>query len=636
LVSQRLRSQLAAGNLRRLGTVALVLSLLSLGALAQSYRGGVRGSVKDGGGATIPGAKVSLVDVGTKVARSTFTNDLGEYVFNAVEPADYNIVVEYPGFKKLERSARIGTQEFLTVDIAMEVGEVTESVQVTEEVPLIETSNASTGQTVDRQKLVDLPNLGRNAFMMSKLTSNVVQIGNPLFNRMQDQSGSSQISIAGGPVRGNNYLVDGVPITDSVNRAIIIPTIESVEEVKIQANTYDAEMGRTGGGVFNTYMKAGSNEWHGSAFGYIRPRELSANNFFNNRSGQERPDTSWENFGASIGGAIFVPKFYDGRNKTFFWLGYEGYNQVSGLTSNFALPTIAERNGDFSSTISPVAGAGQLMIYDPETTVIGANGTYSRTPFMNNTIPVARQSPIARAALATIPTPTSTASSFGGNNYVANATLVDTADQFTAKLDHQLFSWWRISGSYLWYHSLEPGEYWFNTVSSPGQWTLDRVVNATAINNLITPDPTTVISVRYGFNRFPNEDGQRSQGFNVASLGFPTSLVSQLQTAVFPAFNFQTLTSIAPGGTGQTIFHSKNFLVGVSKFLGRHSVKFGFDYRRINNDGIAFSNMSLSFDNSFTRASHAVNNASGADIASMLLGNNGWIITVAMCTTTSV
>jgi hypothetical protein len=590
----------------------------SLGLFAQSYRGGVRGAVKDAGGATVPGAKVALIDVGTNVARNTVTNDAGEYVFNAVEPADYKVVVEFPGFKKLERPVRIGTQEFLTIDIALEVGDVTESIQVTEEVPLIETSNASTGQVVDRQKLVDLPNLGRNPFMMSKLSPNIVQIGNPTFNRMQDQSGSSQISIAGGPVRGNNYLVDGVPITDSVNRATIIPTIESVEEVKVQANTYDAEMGRTGGGVFNTYMKSGSNDWHGSAFGYIRPRELSANNFFRNRSGLERPQTSWENFGASIGGPLSIPGLYDGKNKTFFWLGYEGYNQVTALTSVFAVPTAAEREGNFANTIGP--GGSQLTIFDPNTTVIAANGNYTRTPFANNTIPLARQSSIARNALATAPLPNGSASIYGGQNYRAEASLDDTADQFTAKLDHQLTSWWRVSGSYLWYHSLEPGENWFGTVSSPSQWTLDRTVNATAINNLITPDPTTVLSIRYGFNRFPNEDGQRSFGFNLGSLGFPSSFVSQIQAPIFPAFNFSTLTSLAPGGVGQTIFHSKNFLVGVSKFLGRHSVKFGFDYRRINNDGISFPNTSFSFDNSFTRASQVPTAANGADLASMLLG----------------
>ena len=118
---------------------------------------------------------------------------------------------------------------------------------------------------IDNQKVTDLPNMGRNPFMLSKIVQNVIPVGNPAYNRMEDQTGSSQISIAGGPVRGNNYLLDGIPITDADNRAIIIPSLEAVQEVKIQANTYDAEMARTGGGMFNTLMKSGTNEYHGSA-----------------------------------------------------------------------------------------------------------------------------------------------------------------------------------------------------------------------------------------------------------------------------------------------------------------------------------------------------------------------------------
>ncbi len=178
---------------------------------------------------------------------------------------------EAPGFKKFERKGIIvATQASVTADAKLEVGQVSESVQVTEVTPLIESSNASQGQELDNQKLSDLPNLGRNPFMMSKLSNNIVQVGPPAYNRMEDQSGSSMISIAGGPVRGNNYLLDGVPITDSNNRAIIIPTLETVEDVKIQANTYDAEMARTGGGMFNTLMKSGGNTYHGSAYGHLR------------------------------------------------------------------------------------------------------------------------------------------------------------------------------------------------------------------------------------------------------------------------------------------------------------------------------------------------------------------------------
>ena len=157
---------------------------------------------------------------------------------------------------------------------------------MTESAPLVETSNASQGQVIDNQKLTDLPNLGRNPFMMSKLAQNVVPVGNPAYNRMEDQSGSSQISIAGGPVRGNNYLIDGVPITDATNRAIIIPSLEAVQEVKIQANTYDAEMARTGGGMFNTLMKSGTNNYHGSLYGHLRRTAWDANSFFNNAAGR--------------------------------------------------------------------------------------------------------------------------------------------------------------------------------------------------------------------------------------------------------------------------------------------------------------------------------------------------------------
>lgn len=605
---------------RLIGSLALLTLVFSLSVFAQSYRGGLRGVVKDAGGATIPGAKVALVDVGTNVARNTVSNDGGEYVFNAVEPADYKIVVEFPGFKKLERATRIGTQEFLTVDVSMEVGDVTESIQVTEEVPLIETSNASTGQTVDRQKLVDLPNMGRNPFMMSKISSNIVQVGNPNFNRMQDQSGSSQISIAGGPVRGNNYLIDGVPITDSINRAVIIPTIESVEEVKIQANTYDAEMGRTGGGTFNTFMKSGSNEFHGSAFGYMRRKNMAANPFFNNRAGVGRPDTKWDNFGASFGGPVWIPKVYDGKNKTFFWLGYEGYNQVSSLTNNFNLPTAAERIGDFSASRN-IQG-GMQTIYDPNTTVIAPNGTFSRTPFAGNRIPVGRINALGQNVANTFPNPTNAAARYGAPNYTAVASLDDTADQLTGKVDHQVADWWRVSASYLWYNSLEPGENWFRTISSPGQWTLGRVVNATQLNNLITPDPTTVITVRYGFNRFPNENGQVSQGFNLGAFGFDSAFASTVQFPVFPNISFQNMAALGTNSAGQQIFHSKNFLVGVSKFLGRHSVKAGFDYRRVNNDGLNFGNSAgqFSFDDTFTRAGTQGDNVTGADMASMLLG----------------
>jgi hypothetical protein len=190
----------------------MLFLLCATGLSAQSFYGSLRGRVVDQSGSVIPGATVSLIDQGTGLQRSTVSGGAGEYAFASLNPATYTVSASSPGFKLLERSGVvISTQSAVTVDLEMEIGAVTEQVFVTEEVPLLETGNASTGTVVDNQKLIDLPNLGRNAFMMSKLSEAIVQTGNPKFNRMQDQSGSSQISIAGGPVRGNNYTLDGGP-----------------------------------------------------------------------------------------------------------------------------------------------------------------------------------------------------------------------------------------------------------------------------------------------------------------------------------------------------------------------------------------------------------------------------------------
>ncbi len=269
---------------------------------AQNFVGGVRGLVQDPGGAVIAGATVTLTNQATGVANVTTTNATGQYSFSQVDPATYSISVEAQGFKKLTHpDVVVGTQETVGVDITMELGQMTESVQVTTEVPLVENTNASNGQVLNSQQVTDLPNLNRNVFLLSKLSANVVYAGDPRDTRFQDQSASSQIAIAGGPIRGNNYFVDGIPITDSTNRAVIIPTYEGVQEMKVQEGTYDATMGRTGGGVFNTVLKTGTNDFHGDVFGFDRTTALTANTFFNNAAGVPRAISTYTNFGGGHG-----------------------------------------------------------------------------------------------------------------------------------------------------------------------------------------------------------------------------------------------------------------------------------------------------------------------------------------------
>jgi hypothetical protein len=589
-------------------------------ASAQSFYGSLRGLITDPAGAAISNAKVTLIDEATSVSRAAVTSGSGEYVFTNLNPATYSVVVENPGFKKIERKGiTVATQAAVTVDLKLEVGDVTQSIQVTEEVPLIDTATASQGAVIDRQKLIDLPNLGRNPFMMSRLAPTVQQVGNPAYSRMQDQSGSSNISINGGPARGNNYLVDGVPITDFANRAIIIPSLEAVEEVKVQISTYDAEMGRTGGGMFNTLLKSGSNSYHGALMGYMRETEWMGNLFFSNRAGRPRIDSPNKTYAGSFGGAVWLPKIYNGKNRTFFNLGFEGYRDTQAAAREQFAPTARERVGDFSQTLN--SAGNPLMIYDPVTTA--ADG--SRQAFPGNIIPASRIDTVGRNIAATymLPNLSTWNGRYGANNLAGSGPLPSKADQKFIKFDHNFTQWWRASLSYMKYNSEEPGENPYPTISSPDQWILERLVDATAFNNTITPNATTVIAVRYGFNRFPNIGTQKSQNFNVASLGFSNNFVKDIPSQTFPNVAMENAYSLGTNNNFNYVHHSKNFSTQVSKFIGKHTVKLGYDYRKLNTDGLDFGNSSgaFSFNNRFTNLNANSNStASGADIASLLLG----------------
>src|SRR3989442_4101197 len=299
----RMRTSLLLGAVLTLSVVGSVFG--------QGFQGGLRGSIKDAGG-VIPGVEVALTNEQTNIKRSTVTNERGEYVFANVDPGNYGVKATLQGYKTIDRAGvRIGTQQFLTLDLTMEVGAITEDVTVTGEAPLIDTSNASTGTVLDTQALQTLPAPGRNAFMIGTTVPTVIPTGDTQFNRQQDQTNASLLSLGGGTRRGNSYTLDGVPITDLRNRASANPTIEALEDVKVQVHTYDAEMGRTGGGVFNTTLKTGSNDFHGTGFFQTRPIWGEKNNFFSKKAGIPKPNNPYYPGGGGFGGPIH-------NNPTFF------------------------------------------------------------------------------------------------------------------------------------------------------------------------------------------------------------------------------------------------------------------------------------------------------------------------------
>ena len=410
-------------------TTFLLVAVTSLGR-AQSFQGGLRGAVKEKeADRVIPGVTVVLVNQATNISRDTVSNSSGEYSFPAVTPGTYTVKAALDGFSTFERRGlTIGTQQFITLDLTMQVGSFEEAITVTGAAPLLETSNASLGHVLDNKTLESLPALNRNAYMSAVITVPTVQAqGNPYFSRMEDQSNGSLVSLGGGPLRANNYLLDGVSVTDLTGRTSVFVTPEAIEELKVQVHTYDAEMGRSGGGVFNTTGRSGSNVVHGSAFGQLRPNWSLATNYFDERAGKPKLDTPYYRYwGGSVGGPIK-------QNKTFFWFAHEGYQTGSALTGSLFLPTDRELAGDFSQSFDK--NGKLIVLYDPATTQQLANGTYTREPFPNNTIPLSRISPTARAIAQFLPKPDTQVSAAGGvANKQATVPVQTWADQYYLEL----------------------------------------------------------------------------------------------------------------------------------------------------------------------------------------------------------
>src|SRR5262245_38730315 len=339
-----MRSLKVVQVLMRLAVIVVAMTMAG-SASAQTFTGGMRGAVRDANG-VVPGVTVELVNESTGISREAVSNAQGEYNFAAVQPGTYTVKASLTGFKTYENKAvRIAAQQFITLDILLEVGQLQETITVTGASPLIDTSNASTGAVIDSTQLQSLPTGGRSAFLFAVTVPTVVASGDAQFNRQQDQTNASLLSLGGGTRRGNNYLVDGVPITDMRNRASANPSIEAIEDVAVQVHTYDAETGATGGGVFNVATKSGTNNWHGSGFYQNRPKWGAANGYFAALNNVPKPDTYFHLGGGAVGGPIL-------RNRTFFWFSTEGYGSNTTRTGDLRFPTSRERNGDFSQSFN--------------------------------------------------------------------------------------------------------------------------------------------------------------------------------------------------------------------------------------------------------------------------------------------
>jgi len=650
----------------------LVAALAGSSASAQTTYGAVRGLVKDPQGAVLVGATVTLTNEGQALTRTTKTSASGEYTFTSVEPGLYTVSVALDGFKKEEdKGIAVETGATDTVDLALQLGGSTETVEVSTAEPLIDNANANGGQSFDSVQLEELPNLGRNPFVFEKLDTAVTPVGDPRYVRAEDQTGQSTISVAGAPIGANNFAVDGIPISQSNGGVTFIPSLEAVSDVKVQSNTYDAEVGRAGGGMFNTTLKSGTDQYHGAIYGMTRQTNWSANSWTNNRTPYSvngvvvaaqtpRPAVETYLYATALGGKVpFSDKFKYTKN-TFFWVTEEGYRQAQPLpgSGTYIVPTPAEIGGDFSADCA-------VSLFDPTTTTgTGArtkgnltgtptpctSGTTTYTPNANGgtMIPASYLNPIGVAIAKAYPTCTACANGGGVNNDFASDDFKTRSDMYSGKLDHQFAPWYTATVSYVHLATQEPTGSFIHTIyNSDG--ILHRFNDATAFNNVFQVNSTTILTAGYGFNRYYSHQVPYSYsafsggGFNQATgfggTGFNPAYVALVQSHTFPTITVSGVGPLAANsqaslGTsdgGPTIQSSRNVVIGVAKTAGKQDIKVGYVYRHLSNfqqplgssGTFYFNGQYTTADGKVPTGAKATTGNGGNALADLLLGNPG-------------
>src|SRR5688572_24384524 len=343
-------------------------------AFAQEVRASISGIVTDPSGSVVPGATITVTSVERNTSTSTVTSDTGNYLLQFLLPGHYRLTAELPGFKKLVREnivLQVGDKA--RMDVALEVGGSSESVVVNDAAPLLETETATRGQVITSQQIGDIPNNGRNVFQLVWAVPGVIKTST-YWGSMENYAlgNASGVSINGGKQKENETLMDGTIDTVANRDVNFQPPLESVKEFKVNTGIFDAAHGRTGGGVTTIITKSGTNAFHGSLYEFNKTDALGANPWVLNYLGEPKPHFVNNTFGFEVDGPVYLPKLFDGRNKVFFMVAYEGLQERSAGGDSTIVPTDATRAGDFSALSS--------TIYDPLTTrTVG--GQIVRDPF---------------------------------------------------------------------------------------------------------------------------------------------------------------------------------------------------------------------------------------------------------------
>ncbi|HWB82507.1 MAG TPA: carboxypeptidase regulatory-like domain-containing protein [Bryobacteraceae bacterium] len=603
----------------------IVLLACALGSLAfaQEFRSTLTGRVTDPSGAAVPNANVAAIKTDTNSRFETKSNADGLYTLPLLPPGPYEISAEAPGFKSYAQSGiNLSANQRVEVDVKLDLGKTSESVTVTADASQLETVTASSGQAITTREVENLPVNGRAPMDLAFLAFGVLTNGNRDQNRAFENAGFSNFAMGGAAVGANEALMDGVPNTGTLGttkrRASFSAPVDAVSEVKVEAFNVDAAYGGAGGGTVNIITKSGTNQLHGALGEFNQTSALAATPFFTNKGGGKKTVSRQNQWSATVGGPVYIPKLYDGRNKLFFFFAYEGEKDSEPAPTFATTPTDAERNGDFSSLL---ALGSNYKIYDPNTGVLSGKNVV-REPFPNNQIPKSRFNPVGVNLINLMGEPNHVGNADGtdnffsplvtGNNYHSYMARGDVnisdANKLTADMRTSL--WRQDNGSV--FHNISGGESAFRSL-----W-------GGMLDDVQTFSPTMVGNLRYGYNRYRAYYVQNSHGYDPTQLGFPSYIAANANALVIPQVSFSD--GFATLGSGHFVdqpFDTHQLLGNLTKVAGQHTIKFGAEFRlyRFSNFNWSGATGKYSFDSTWVKASSTSGSVPvGGSIAALLLG----------------
>src|SRR6266436_1286346 len=634
--------------------------LLSPPLRAQSTYGSIAGSVTDSSGAAIADAQVALTNLGTAEKRTQATGSDGLYSFVNLFPGRYKIEVEKTGFKRFTRpEVVVEVNQSARIDVTLQVGDVTQSVEVTGETPLLESETSSLGEVVEQRQTDELPLNGRNIFNLAFVAPSVVPQGNSYGTPVgKNPFDFGNFQVGGSFGNQSAEYLDGQPLNIGyINLPLIIPTQDSIGEFKVQYNNLGPDWGKFSGGVINFSTRSGSNEWHGSAYEYLRNKVLNANEFFANAGGIKRPPFTQNQYGATLGGAAV-------KEKLFFFFSWESFGLRQGTVFTTTVPTLKERGGagasgpfDFSALCGSTFSGGICndrilatgapagtpcatgmtpstlclvahQIYDPLTV---NTSTGARTAFSGNIIPATRIDPTSKILLGLlIPNPTNTANTAIVNNFVKATGLGGNSDEYVPRVDYVISSKSRIFGRYSYWKLMDLPRDPFGTGVCQDRCAETYHTNALAIDYSYTVSPTILAGVNVSASRFRYLRTPNNAGFDVTKEGFPAAYNSAVpsieRTPLTP--DFAISDTLVTHSQGQSAISDKdtqyNFSPRVTVLHGRHTFaaggqfEFSYDNYLQTNTGGGL----ISFRGLWTadKARGAGTPGTGIDFADFLLG----------------